>query len=68
LQPTLTYNLKKEFFLKSKTEKRIEAIGRLEGSSWFDSKAKRTGSKTKEQWLKHKSNEVKRLKTKFKIK
>jgi len=36
--------------MKSKAEKREEALVRLKESRWENSKAKRLGSKTEEQW------------------
>jgi len=43
--------------MKTKSEKREEALERLKNSSWENSKAKRLGTKTKEEW-----EEVKKIK------
>lgn len=43
---------------KSKEQKRAEARIRLQESTWENSKAKRTGSRTQEQWNTWKSEEL----------
>lgn len=42
--------------MKSKSQKRTEAKVRLEASTWENSKAKRLGTKTQEQWQKYKES------------
>jgi hypothetical protein len=51
--------------MKSKQEKRKEAIARLEKSSWKNSKAKRLSTKTKEIWKDEKEKELQRLILKY---
>lgn len=45
----------------AKQVRRTSALERLKESTWENSKACRTGSKTKEQWQQWKDNEVARL-------
>jgi len=44
---------------KTKQQKRAEALIRLKDSKWENSKACRTGSRTKEQWQKWKDKILK---------
>jgi len=47
--------------MKSKTEKRQQAVEWLKVSRWEDSKAFRKGTKTREQWEAWKASEIERL-------
>ena len=44
--------------MKSKQQKRNEALARLEASTYKNSKACRTGSATEAQWEKQKQNAI----------
>jgi len=47
--------------MKSKIEKRTEALERLKSATYKNSKAKRTGSKTKEQWEAYRLEQITKL-------
>ncbi len=47
--------------MRTKAEKRREAVERMKRSKYADSKACRTGSKTEEQWRAWRDAEVERL-------
>ena len=47
--------------MKTKAVKRAEAVERLRASRYEDSKAKRKGTLTREEWEERKNNELRRL-------
>lgn len=47
--------------MKSKTQKREEALIRLRSSNWDDSRAKRLGSQTMEEWADSKQARIDEL-------
>jgi len=49
--------------MKSKTQKRTEALTRLQKTKYNDSKAKRRGTATEAQWQKHKDEMITHLKS-----
>lgn len=49
--------------MKTKSQKREEAMIRFAESKWENSKACRTGSRTKEQWTKWKTERLKSSKS-----
>lgn len=49
---------------RSKSERRAEALERLRNSRFENSRAKRTGSQTKEEWQQQKDAEIRRLEEK----
>lgn len=47
--------------MRTKAEKRREAVERMRAARWEDSKACRKGTKTEEQWREWRNAEVARL-------